>query len=138
MADLDDGPDQWPLADQEVESTVLKLLGTAPESDVLFTHGPQGEYTRHRRHEECHRAVVRLWRQGLIRARELWCFAYEDGGGTRLPQVREDADRRLLLPEPVWMEKRRIVRDIYGLTDESWEARALPKEEGFQCLDALS
>jgi LmbE family N-acetylglucosaminyl deacetylase len=138
MADLDDGPDQAPLTHTQVEATALNLLGSAPATDVLFTHGAHGEYTRHRRHEECHRAVARLWRLGRIRAKQVWCFAYEDGGGARLPRVREDADHRLLLPEAVWLEKRRILTDIYGFSDDSWEARAVPREEGFRCLDASS
>lgn len=138
MADLDDGPDQAPLAHTQVEATALKLLGSAPGTDVLFTHGADGEYTRHRRHEECHRAVARLWRQGRIRANQVWCFAYQDDGGARLPRVREDADQRLLLPQAVWLEKRRILADIYGFSDDSWEARAVPREEGFRRLDPLS
>lgn len=136
MADLDDGPDQAPLAREQVEAAVLDVLGSAPETDVLLTHGPHGEYTRHRRHEECHRAVMRLWRRGRIRTKEVWCFAYEDGGGSHLPQVREDADRRLLLPEEVWQEKYRIIRDIYGFDIDSWEARAVPREEAFLCHEA--
>jgi LmbE family N-acetylglucosaminyl deacetylase len=136
MADLDDGPDQAPLAHTLVESTALTLLRSAPETDVLFTHGARGEYTRHRRHEECHRAVARLSRQGRIRVKEVWCFAYEDGGGARLPRVREDADHKLLLPEAVWLEKRRIITDVYGYSDDSWEARAVSMEEGFDRLDA--
>ena len=136
MADLDDGPDQAPLAHAQVEATALELLGNAPATDVLFTHGAHGEYTRHLRHEECHRAVARLWKQGRIPAREVWCFAYEDAGGARLPQVNEDADHRLLLPEAVWLEKRRIITDIYGFSEDSWEARAVPREEGFYRLEA--
>jgi hypothetical protein len=80
---------------------------------------------------------MRLWRQGRIRAKEVWCFAYEDGGGSRLPQVREDADRRLLLPEAVWQEKQRIIKDIYGFAYDSWEVRAVPREEGFRCFEAF-
>ena len=51
MADLDDGPDQAPLPLEQVQETTARLLaGTS--YDLILTHGPQGEYTQHRRHEE--------------------------------------------------------------------------------------
>ena len=137
MADLDDGPDQTPLPREQLEDAVQALLGSAAETDVLFTHGQQGEYTRHRRHEECHQAVARLWRQGRIRPKEVWCFAYEDGSGSSLPKVREDADHKVLLPEAIWLEKRRIITDISGFAEDSWEVRAVSRQEGFKCLEAI-
>ncbi|MDX1530673.1 MAG: PIG-L family deacetylase, partial [Rhodothermales bacterium] len=79
IGDLDDGPEQRPLPPAEVEAAVLALLPDAP-LDLVLTHGPRGEYTRHRRHEECCRAVVALWCRGDLRAGELWTFAYEDAG----------------------------------------------------------
>ena len=52
MADLDDGPDQAPLPAGQVQQTIARLLaGTA--YNLLLTHGPMGEYTRHR-----HAAIV--------------------------------------------------------------------------------
>ena len=134
MADLDDGPDQPPLPAAEVERTILRLL-TRAEFDLVLTHGPSGEYTRHRRHEECCRGVSTLWHAGRLRTRRLRMFAYEDGGGSRLPCVRADADRRGVLPQDVWREKRRILIDLYGFRDDSWEVRAAPREEGWWCFD---
>ncbi|MGB8224622.1 MAG: PIG-L family deacetylase [Polyangiales bacterium] len=134
MADLDDGPDQRPLPAAEVEETILRLLPRR-EFDVILTHGPRGEYTRHRRHEECCRGVSSLWRAERLSTRRLWMFAYEDGGGNGPPFVRSDADRREMLPLQVWREKRRVLTDLYGFTDESWEVRAAPREEGWWCFD---
>jgi LmbE family N-acetylglucosaminyl deacetylase len=134
MADLDDGPDQRPLAAAEVEETIVRLLHPA-EFDLVLTHGPGGEYTRHRRHEECCRGVSMLWHAGRLRTRSLWMFAYEDGGGSRLPVVRADADRRGVLPPDVWSEKRRVLTALYGFGDDSWEVRAAPREEGWWCFD---
>ena len=51
MADLDDGPDQNPLDESEVQATILSLL-PPQHFDLVITHSPTGEYTRHRRHEE--------------------------------------------------------------------------------------
>ena len=135
MADLDDGPDQIPLAIEMVEATVTELLDGESYGFVL-THGPKGEYTRHRRHEQCCQSIVELWQSGAIDTERLWLFAYEDEEGTRLPRVRTDADRRDMLTESVWLEKRRLITDVYGYKADSWEARATPREEGFYCFDS--
>ena len=52
MADLDDEPDQVPLAIGQIQATITRLL-TGNSYSLILTHGPHGEYTRHRRHEEC-------------------------------------------------------------------------------------
>jgi LmbE family N-acetylglucosaminyl deacetylase len=135
MADLDDEPDQVPLAIGQIQATITRLL-TGNSYSLILTHGPHGEYTRHRRHEECCRSVVELWRSGNIDTKELWLFAYEDGGHTYLPRVRDDADRRDVLTERVWLEKRRLITDVYGFAVDSWEARTAPREEGFWCFDS--
>jgi hypothetical protein len=51
MADLDDEPAQVGLPIEQVQETIVQLLAGKSYSPVL-THGPKGEYTRHRRHEE--------------------------------------------------------------------------------------
>ena len=135
MADLDDEPDQVPLPVEQVQKTIVRLLAGINHS-LILTHGPMGEYTRHRRHEECCRSVVELWRSGSIATNCLWLFAYEDGGHAYLPRVREDADRRDILSERIWLEKRRLITDVYGYGPESWEARATAREEGFWSFDS--
>jgi len=130
MGDLDDGPDQMPLTAAVVQDTLLALL---PERryDLLLTHAPDGEYTRHRRHEEVSRAVWALWRIGSLRARDLWQFAYEDGGGAYLPRPRQDAPLQLALPAAVWTRKAALLTEVYGFGEESWEARVTPRTEAF-------
>lgn len=135
MADLDDGPDQAPLPAGQAQETTAGLLAGTTYSLVL-THGPMGEYTRHRRHAECCQAVIELWRSSRLDTRRLWLFAYEDGDRAYLPRVRDDADRREVLKDAVWLEKRRMITDLYGFGPESWEARTTPREEGFWCFDS--
>ena len=79
MADVDDGPEQAPLPAELLEETVLRLLGPGP-FDLLLTHGANGEYTTHRRHDEVSRTVRALRAAGRIHCGQLCCFAYEDGG----------------------------------------------------------
>lgn len=135
MGNLDDGPDQAPLPPDEVQATTSRLLA-GKGYNLILTHGPNGEYTRHRRHEECCRSVVELWRLGGINTQNLWLFAYEDGGGAYLPRVRDDADRRDVLGSETWLEKRRLISDVYGFAPDSWEAQTTPGEEGFWCFDS--
>jgi LmbE family N-acetylglucosaminyl deacetylase len=135
MADLDDEPGQVPLPIEQILKAITRLLA-GYSYNLILTHGPKGEYTRHRRHEECCRSVVELWRSGSIATNRLWLFAYEDGGHAYLPRVRDDADRRDMLPKNIWLEKRQLITDVYGYGPESWEARATPREEGFWCFDS--
>jgi|SRR6188768_573290 len=130
MADLDDGPEQLPLADECVEQALLSCL---PERgfDRIVTHSPRGEYTRHLRHEEVARAVLRLWLSGVLSAPELWLFAYDDEGGSRLPRVRRGADIVRELSAEVWARKYRLITQDYGFAETSWEARVTPRQEGF-------
>jgi LmbE family N-acetylglucosaminyl deacetylase len=135
MADLDDGPDQMPLPMEQVRETTARLL-SGVNYHLILTHGPEGEYTRHLRHEECCQSVVELWLSGGIDTRRLWMFAYEDGGRAYLPRVRGDADRRDVLTDEVRLEKQRLITDLYGFGPDSWEARSTPREEGFWCFDS--
>ncbi len=135
MGDLDDGPEQHPLSTEEISRTITRLLPHR-RYDLVLTHGPLGEYTRHRRHEECCRAVVDLWSSGVLEAEALWMFAFEDDNRTVLPRVRHDADQRVCLPEEVWWKKQRMITEVYGFSPESWEARVTPREEGFWCFNS--
>lgn len=130
MADLDDGPDQSPLAAEEVRATLLSLL-PGGRIDLLVTHGPRGEYTRHVRHEEVSRNVLEMWASGQIVSRELWLFAYADGGGSHLPEVEQGADLLLELSEDVWKRKQGLLTETYGFAVDSWEARVAPPREAF-------
>lgn len=130
MGDLDDGPDQTPLSERSVQNEVMSLL-PPQRFDLIVTHSIWGEYTRHLRHEEVARAVLALWRSGSIIAKEVWSFAYEDGGGKYPPRYVKDADEIIRLPEKIWQEKCGIITDIYGFSADSFEAKAAGRQEAF-------
>lgn len=132
MGTLDDGVDQSPLSAQCVQDAILALLpGT--DFDLLLTHAPQGEYTWHRRHGEVSLAMRDLWRDGQLKTKEFWQFAYEDGGGAYVPRAQAAPSLQLPLTGPIWAEKLRIITDIYGFSETSWECRTTPRTEAFHC-----
>lgn len=130
MGDLDDQPEQRPLPAELVQAQILALL---PERgyDLVLTHSPRGEYTRHLRHEETAVAVRALCRERRLATPRLWAFAFEDGGGTCLPRAQPGASLRLELPAAIWEEKRRLMREVYNYPETSWEVRTTPRSEAF-------
>jgi len=137
MADLDDGPEQRPIPGFEIQQAVLKSVEHRC-FDLVITHGPHGEYTRHRRHEEVSRTVCDLWLQGEIDAKVIWLFAYTDGDGKFLPGPEAGAHKKKKLPDAIWQEKYRIMTYVYGFSPESWEARVTPRTEAFWCFESRS
>ncbi|MDH4238363.1 MAG: PIG-L family deacetylase [Phycisphaerae bacterium] len=133
MGDLDDGPEQTPLDTRTVQAAILELLPSG-SFDLIFTHGLRGEYTRHRRHEETAEAVKALWKSKGLFAKELWMFAYEDGGGKYPPRAIDDADVKIKLPDEIWHKKYNIITNVYGFSPDSFEAKTTPKEEAFWCF----
>ena len=130
MGDLDDGPEQTPLNPEHVDKMILSLL---PEKkyNLILTHSPQGEYTRHRRHEEVAESVLRLFDTEKLQTDKLWMFAYEDGNKQYLPKAIQWADRTRHLPQDIWNQKYHIMTDIYGFDANSWEAKTTPQKEAF-------
>lgn len=130
MNDLDDEPEQFPLAPELVQEALLNSL-PKKKYDLIITHSPFGEYTKHLRHEEIGRAVINLWNDGKIKADALWLFAYEDGNKTYYPRAMEDADFCRKLPLKIWLEKYRIITEIYGFDKLGFEAKTTPEKEAF-------
>ena len=130
MGDLNDGPDQNPLDENEVEQAILNL---SPQKhfDLIITHNPTGEYTRHIRHEEISKAVIKLWDEGKISANELWTFAYEDGNKEYLPRAIEKDTFFRTLTKHILLRKYSIITGIYGYGINSWEAETTPHAEAF-------
>jgi len=130
MGDLDDGPDQNPLDQRLVEHAILDLMPSR-HFDLIITHNPLGEYTRHIRHEEVSKAVIRLWNVGRISTNELWTFAYEDGNKAYYPRAIENNTLFHELPNQIWMMKYSIITKTYGFKESSWEAQTTPRAEAF-------
>jgi len=130
IGDLDDGPEQDPLNENLVKSAILQLL-PGRHFDLLVTHDPAGEYTRHLRHEETSRAVINLWYEDKISAHELRTFAYEDGRKEYLPKPVNNASVFFELPKKIWQKKYQIITKTYGFKENSFEAQTTPHAEAF-------
>jgi LmbE family N-acetylglucosaminyl deacetylase len=130
MQDLDDGPEQIPLDKKETEDTILGSL-PGMQFDLVISHSPAGEYTRHRRHEETGEAVIKLWQEGKIRTRELWLFAYEDGGKAYRPRPIRSAPVYYELPTEIWQKKYDLITTTYGFPADGFEAQTTPRAESF-------
>jgi LmbE family N-acetylglucosaminyl deacetylase len=130
MGDIDDGPEQVPLDITALEREILNLLPPG-HFDLIITHNPMGEYTRHIRHEETGNAVINLWQAYKISTKELWIFAYEDGNKAYYPKPVENATVYHKLTKRIWLRKYGIMTQIYGFGENSWEAKATAMTEAF-------
>lgn len=130
MADLDDGPLQTPQNLQYISDLILKLL-PSNTYDIILTHSPTGEYTRHLRHEETGTAVINLWLADKLKCDELLIFAYEDGNRMYFPKALAKANLYFKIPTKLWQLKYDIMTEIYGFKQNSWEVKCTPKAEAF-------
>lgn len=130
MGDLIDGPDQMPLDEKEIEHAIVDLL-PPKHFDLIITHNPNGEYTKHLRHEEVSKAVIKLWNSRKISTYELWTFAYEDGNKEYYPKPVENASIYRKLSDRIWRRKYSLMSDTYTFDKDSWEAQTTPKAEAF-------
>lgn len=130
MGDLDDGTEQKPLNEKELLELILQLL-PKHHFDLVITHSPNGEYTRHLRHEEIGRAVAELWKSGKLTACELWTFAYEDGNKKYFPWAIKNASGYTTLSKAIWQKKYKLITETYGFEEDGWEAKTTPRAEAF-------
>ena len=130
MGDLDDGPDQKSMDEKQLQDAILELLPQR-HYDLVISHNPSGEYTRHLRHEEVSKAVIKLWQAGKISANELRTFAYDDGNKAYYPKAVGGAHVFHTLTRRIWLRKYSILTETYGFGTNSWEAQTTPRAEAF-------
>ena len=130
ISDLDDSPDLAPLSNDlcEIKDRISSL--TPRDFHMIFTHGAGGEYTRHIRHEQVHRAVSEMIEADMLRGK-LISLAYEDCGGKCVPRPSQDAQELIELSPDVFAVKQMIVREIYGFGKGSFEFESAGLVEAF-------
>ncbi len=132
MSDLDDSPVLAPLpADlHEIKARVRSAECGVRNADVVFTHGIRGEYTRHERHEQVHRAVREMWEEGELSG-DILFFAYMDDCRTHPPEPAPDAQIKIALTPEEYARKQEIIRGIYGFNEDSFEMASAGPIEAF-------
>jgi hypothetical protein len=133
ISDLDDSPAPAPLSPHldEIKHRITGLVTCS--FDLVFTHGPRGEYTRHQRHEQVHAAVRQMVEAGDLTG-GLVCFAYDDCGGACRPRPDPAARIQVTLSQEEHAKKLHIVRDIYGFREGSFELDSAGAVEAFHVL----
>ena len=131
VSDLDDSPILAPLPDDLAE--IRQRVRSLPERDfdIVFTHGPAGEYTSHARHAQAHRAMREMVIDGELTG-ALVVFAYDDLGGAIRPRPAADADILIALKPEEFDRKQRILRDIYNYGPGSFEFDSAGRVEAFR------
>lgn len=130
IGDLDNGNDHNHLDEEDVKSSILKLL-PPNHFDLIISHNPDGEDMKHSRNEEVSKAVIKLWYSGKISSRELWTFANKINLKEVDPEVDEDAPVDHTLTKRIWLRKHSILYENYGFEISSPEADTTPKTEAF-------
>jgi LmbE family N-acetylglucosaminyl deacetylase len=98
--------------------------------DVLFTHGTNGEYG-HARHKGVHLAVKELIRNGGIRARQAYSFAYTLDQDKKMAVPRKNAAYNVELSNKEWKDKRNVIKHMYGFRPHIFENRSCANNETF-------
>lgn len=135
ISDLDDSPILQLLSPEltEIKSRILQLVPY--QFDLIFTHARNGEYTRHERHEQVHRAICEMVDDGDL-VGDLAFFAYDDGSGSHSPKPDPGADVVIDLDRSEFALKQHIIRNIYGFGPGSFEYEAVGPREAFLASSA--
>lgn len=138
ISDLDDSsPALAPLSEDLTE--IKDRVRSLPEHsfDLIFTHGPAGEYTYHPRHAQTHQAISQMVANGELTG-TLVTFAYEDGDGAYRPRPAADANVFVELNSDELARKRHILWGIYSFGPGSIEFDSAGQVEAFSVRDAAA
>lgn len=124
------------LDETEIIMRVIETFGKK-KFDYLFTHGENGEYG-HIRHCEIHAAIKKMVEKKMISCKKLYFFHYSKGKNVLYPRLvsprpRHDGDIVLELTPQHFEEKKRIVREMYGYSNEKgFELMSCHTRESFK------
>ena len=115
ISDLDD-EDVLSVGECTKEAEILIKENIASEKiDYLFTHGINGEYG-HDRHICVHQAVNNLIKDKIIKPEAVFYFSYKRNKEDKSPLILtgNNSDLILNLDKEIFVEKKRIVSEMYG------------------------
>lgn len=113
-----------------IKSLVKKRLqGRA--YDYIFTHGLNGDYG-HERHIGLSKAVKALQAEGFFKGARVFYFSYKKNNRNRTTMAPSlSAEIRKKLPEKIFLEKKRIVSEMYGYPYMGIDVGLCTREEAF-------
>jgi LmbE family N-acetylglucosaminyl deacetylase len=114
MFDIDDEK----LTPLDINEIISKIKLYAGHYDYIFTHGKNGEYG-HIRHKEVHKAVTKILKTRLLKAKKIFYFFYIKKN--RLVYPGENSDKFIKLSDISFMGKKKLIQNVYGFTKGSFE-----------------
>jgi LmbE family N-acetylglucosaminyl deacetylase len=136
LSNLDDGDPLQPITPaRDIARRIIDLLPSW-RWDLCLTHGRNGEYG-HPRHVEVHQAVLQMAKAGTLACGELWTFAYDCQTPSGKCTPADWGNHVVPLTEEQLQEKRRMIRDEYGFSPDSFEVTACISPESFLRVDSM-
>jgi len=115
------------IATGEVIKRVKKFAGK--DYDMIYTHGKNGEYG-HPRHVLVHKAMSKMFRKKILRAKEIFFFDYKKQ--KEIAVANKNADKFIKLKENYLDKKKDLIQNIYGFKKNSFEYLCCRDEEAFK------
>lgn len=128
MSDLEDD-ELLPLDKMEVIDRLKKFINL--HYDYIFTHGEEGEYG-HIRHKEIHKAVSDMLKKRIVRCEKVFYFSYKKKGNSCL--YDSNANKFIKLKDDEFLMKKKIIKEIYGFSEGSFEEQSCGKIESFNLI----
>ncbi len=131
MSDLEDEhPEEKLMGLDEVEKRIEPVVADK-KFDEVYTHGVNGEYG-HNRHIEAHKKVLEMAGSGAIACNGLYTFDYVRKEKPFHAEPNPKAKIKFRLTRKEHDEKKRIVRDVYGFQENSFECISCSAVECFR------
>lgn len=130
ISDLDDS-EQGNLKKISLKEIIDRILRFIKEDyDYIFTHGSNGEYG-HERHIEVHNAVLEMIREKKLIAKKVFFFSYIKDEKTGICYIDRNADKLIKLKNIYFSEKMKLIQEIYGFEEKSFESKCCMDTEAF-------
>jgi hypothetical protein len=112
---------------QDIINRILEITKDK-KYDYLYTHGENGEYG-HVRHIEVHKAINEMLKQKLISAKKVLFFSYVKT--EKNSNINPNADKLIKLEKPYFEMKKKLIKEIYGFQEGSFEYESCRDAEAF-------
>ncbi len=125
-----------PLNIEEITKIIVQF---ADENyDYIFTHGENGEYG-HIRHKETNKAIIKMLEDKSLRSKKTFFFSYikvqVNGTDTGFDSIADkNANKFIKLNNLEFLNKKFLIKNVYGFEKGSFEERCCRRVESFKIL----